>query len=95
MRMHPKPALRHTRHVEPFNVEVIFNPGNEHQPFQIRFTRQSDGATQLLTLTEPEALKVCMNLAASLRYRDRPIGDVAVAELSDFYADMLELTRNP
>jgi hypothetical protein len=94
MNMHPKPALRHTRYVEPFSAAVIYQSGMPADPYHIRFTRTADGATQLLTMNEDDALQLYLNLAGALRYRDIPTEQIAVAELLDFADDLTELVEH-
>lgn len=89
MKMHPKPARRHRSYVEPVKATVIYD-GQTPQPYHIRFTH-GDGSTQLLVMTRKDAEKICLNIAAMLRYGDQPIADVDTNELVKFHDQLKEL----
>jgi hypothetical protein len=90
MKMHPKPALRHTHRVEPFSADVIYVDLQPAQPFHVLFTRQADGATQLLTMTDAEAFKLITNLAAAMRFRGQT--DLPADDLKQFLVEVATLT---
>jgi hypothetical protein len=92
MNMHPKPALRHTRYVEPFDA-LAFHDGHlpVAEPYRVRFTRKSDGATQLLTMTRDECFVLYGMLATMLKFENVEIADATFVD--GFIADLKEIVR--
>lgn len=92
MKMHPKPAKRHTNAVEQFNVCCRFAEGLKEQ-FTIHFKRKSDGATSLLTMTEDEAKELFEGLAVMLKYKDLPASEIETEEWLDLFKNLRAAIR--
>lgn len=66
MKMHPKPMSRHIHFVQPVKHRITYESAQENaEPLHINFTFPN-GATQRLTMTRDEALKLANDVTRIL-----------------------------
>lgn len=69
MKMHPKPMLRHNRHVEPVAYNVVYDDKTP-EPMHIVFQFEN-GATQRVVMTRGEAVDLANKMLAVIRVSSR------------------------
>lgn len=67
MKMHPKPMARHTKAVEPVQINPRFVTAIHLEPYHIQVVH-AEGRTQVLTMTRDECLKLFTSLGFMLRF---------------------------
>lgn len=94
MKMHPRPVLRHLKHVAPVKVESFVNPHDIHpEPYILRFEFEASGHTTSLTMTREECVSLFETIGVMLRYEDAKAAEIDSEDWADLHR-LLRLARN-